>query len=673
VGEGLELFIFLAALLVLVAEGMLVFRPAVRSLAQTTAEVQYTRDRLSTILDAAVEYSFIATNDQGIIELFSVGAERMLGYSAAEMIGLQTPIPIHLPSEMDARRQELEAELGRPIGALEVFTAKVGVGQAEAREWTYIRKDGTHLTVLLSVTAWRRGAGNEIGYLGVAVDITRRKQAEAELRRAKQVAETANATKSQFLCNMSHELRTPLNAVIGFANVLLKNKAKNLRPMDVTQVERIASNGKHLLGLINTILDLSKVEAGRITAELAPCNVRALITETLAQLQSQVVDRPVELRAELPDHLALLNTDAGKLRQVLINLVGNALKFTAQGSVIVRAQTDAQGALHLLDVIDTGLGIPTAKQAQIWEAFQQVDNSDTRQHGGTGLGLTLARSFCTLLGYDLRLLHSEPGVGSTFRITLPVVSPPPPEMLTSTAPVVIGRPNVLVIDDEADARVVQSHLLDDLGCTVLTAPDGPTGLEMARTHQPHLILLDLMMPGMNGWEVLRTLKSDEKLRGIPVVIASVVARDHKATLPEAVDHLDKPLTRTEMARLLRRNLPGAGSKILLVDPTETEDAAADNGALDVRRVASPANVGPVLEQFTPNVLVLFAEHTTPAQAEQLLTALKQHPAHQQVPVVLVMTEPLQTDRAARWPRELALLTLPPQQNLRAWLRQWLPG
>ena len=245
-----------------------------------------------------------------------------------------------------------------------------------------------------------------------------RRKADRELRATMAAAEAASTAKSHFLANMSHELRTPLNSVIGFAAFLLKNKSGTLQNTELTYLERIQSNGKHLLGLIDQVLDLSKVEAGEMKLQVAATDLGRLVGETVDQLKGNVGDRPITLSAEIPEGLVPLEADADKLKQVLINLLGNALKFTERGSVTVRVAADPSTRRPTrIDVTDTGIGIPADRRESIFEAFQQVESSASRKYGGTGLGLTISRSLCRLMGYRIQV-ESEVGRGSTFSLLL---------------------------------------------------------------------------------------------------------------------------------------------------------------------------------------------------------------------------------------------------------------
>jgi signal transduction histidine kinase len=249
-------------------------------------------------------------------------------------------------------------------------------------------------------------------------EMDRRRDAEHKAVEARDVAERMSQAKSEFLTNVSHELRTPLNSVIGFSNVLLRRAALRPEGLDQEYLMRIRDNGTHLLTLIDDILDLSRIESGKERLEIGLVLLDRLITETTSQLEGRLVGKAVALRVEVPAVIAPLATDERKLKQVLINLIGNAIKFTEGGTVTVRATVDAETAEAIrLEVVDTGIGIPAARLAVIFQPFEQGDSSTARRHEGTGLGLAIARSYCELMGYRL-LVESAPGVGSTFRVEL---------------------------------------------------------------------------------------------------------------------------------------------------------------------------------------------------------------------------------------------------------------
>jgi CheY-like chemotaxis protein len=409
---------------------------------------------------------------------------------------------------------------------------------------------------------------------------------------------------------MSHELRTPLNSVIGFTNILLKNKDGDFSDKDVGFLQRVLSNGKHLLALINEVLDLAKVEAGRMELIIEKVDLGALCVETVQQLEGQAKTKEghVRLLANVPPEVALVDTDSAKLKQVIINLVGNALKFTHEGSVTVGLELapDARTPVAIA-VVDTGIGIPEDRLEGIFEAFQQAEAGTSRKYGGTGLGLALSRSICLLMGYDL-MVESELGKGSTFKIVLgeragrPVLEPEPEGAAESTremnqrskriaagtapavradgpraavgpakggelAPARTGMRDfkVLVVDDEKDSRVLIAHYLEEFGCEVVTAGGGEQGLALAREHGPDLITLDLIMPEMTGWEVLKRIKADPELRRIPVVVVSVVAGEGRGSLLGAVDLVTKPFEREDLLRVLWRHLGRSrGGRILVM-------------------------------------------------------------------------------------------------------------
>jgi PAS domain S-box-containing protein len=278
---------------------------------------------------------------------------------------------------------------------------------------------GEEIWLDVSVTPMRSEDGRTLGGLLVARDITARKALADVVLAGKLAAEEANRAKSDFLARMSHELRTPLNAVIGFTNVLRRNRHGRLQRDEITYLERINANGRHLLGLINEILDLAKIEAGHETALVQPTSLGTLVRDTVAELDVRATDASVRLHTRLPAGLLEVRTDEAKLKQVLINLIGNAIKFTLpHGQVTVSVCTDADtGRPTRIDVADTGIGIPSHRLSAIFEAFEQGDRDTARNFGGTGLGLAISRKLCGLMGYHL-VVRSEVGVGSIFSILL---------------------------------------------------------------------------------------------------------------------------------------------------------------------------------------------------------------------------------------------------------------
>jgi CheY-like chemotaxis protein len=362
--------------------------------------------------------------------------------------------------------------------------------------------------------------------------------------------------------------------------------------------------------------------------------------------------------------MAPFETDRGKLKQVLINLVGNAIKFTEHGTVTVRVEIDSATARPIaLDVIDTGIGIPADKQDTIFEAFQQADASSTRQHGGTGLGLTIARSFCELMGYRI-LVHSRVGYGSLFRIVLgekSEESPRTPSPRPPTAEIMIRKElvgqaadlkdkRVLIIDDDSDSRILLTQYMDDFGCRTLAVDCGEQGLRLAEQFRPDLIVLDLMMPGMSGWEVLKALKGDSALAGVPVVVVSIVAHENRGSILGAVDLLDKPVSRDSLLTILRCNLQVHKGRALVVDDNADarhlvmtylqdegfETCEAEHGADALAR----------LEEFPADLIIL--DLMMPVMdGLTFLDALRQDARFLRLPVVVVTAKELTPQESQR--------------------------
>ncbi len=525
--------------------------------------------------------------------------------------------------------------------------------------------DGSVTWALSTKLPLRDEQGQTIGTFGISRDITARKNAEEALRIAKEAAEEASRAKSHFLASMSHELRTPLNSVIGFANILLKNKSGSLATTELTFLDRIAANGKHLLSLINEILDLSKIEARKVELQIAPVALEVLVRETVAQQESLVRDKPVQLLTELPATVAPFPTDAEKLKQVIINLIGNALKFTERGSVTVRVVTDPQDQHPLrIDVVDTGIGIPQEKLGIIFEAFHQAEAGTARKYGGTGLGLTISQALCQLMGYHISV-SSEVGSGSTFSVILKptpevpagvssvAARPKPVPSAGGGAAALQGR-RVLVIDDELDSRTLLTHAITDCGCHVLAASSGAQGLQMAREFHPDLITLDLMMPSMDGWQVVRAIKADPQLAHIPVVVVSVVGNDKRGHIFGVVDVLQKPVAREELITVLQRNMTVPKPRILIVDDdTDAQRiivAHLQGKEVEIRTAANGLEALARLDE-SPADLILLDLMMPVMDGMTFLDAIRRDPRYQRLPVVVITAKELSAAERDRFQSE----------------------
>lgn len=401
-----------------------------------------------------------------------------------------------------------------------------------------------------------------------------RKRSQLELERAKLSAEEASRTKSLFLANMSHELRTPLNAILGYSE-MLEEEALELELDNFTaDLGRINGAGKHLLALINDILDLSKIEAGKMDLFVEEFDVGTLINEVSALTKSLMEKNGNVLRLDVAANLGLMSADQTKVRQCLFNLLSNAAKFTEKGNVTLRAHRETLAGLNeatprewiVIEVTDSGIGMNAEQILKMFQAFTQADASTTRKFGGTGLGLALTRRFCQMMGGDITV-HSEPGVGSVFTINIPAevnaagtttegepfltaeaVMHPVAEPVSDIAP----HTCVLVIDDDATQRDLMKRFLEKEGFIAQAASSGEQGLALARRLKPLVITLDVMMPGMDGWSVLNALKNDPELGEIPVIMLTMVDDKSRGYALGAADYMTKPVDRGRLAGVLQK-------------------------------------------------------------------------------------------------------------------------
>jgi signal transduction histidine kinase/DNA-binding response OmpR family regulator len=564
------------------------------------------------VLNAASRISIIAADKEGRITLFNRGAEGMLGYAAAEVLGGRTPLDFHLRTEIVARCEELGQIVGEAVEGPGLFMQYARRQMSGEQEWTYVRKDGSHIQVSMSVTGIHSGDGELGGFLCAAMDITHLKRQEERLRQAMTVAESANRTKTTFLANMSHELRTPLNAIIGYSEMLEEEAGDAGLGGFVEDLRKIHTAGKHLLALINDVLDLSKIEAGKVELFVESFSVASMIDDVASTIRPLIEKKENRLEIKVAEGLGTMKSDLMRTRQILFNLLSNAAKFTEKGTITIEAFADASSREEqiVFRVRDTGIGMSPEQIARIFQPFVQADSTTTRKFGGTGLGLTISRTFCRMMGGEVAV-ESREGHGSTFTVTLPQEVKSKREALEGggaaerlkpreKASTPRGPNTVLVIDDDPAVHELLANYLEKDGFDVVTASSGEEGIRLALELRPTVITLDILMPGMDGWAVLRALKSNPDTSQIPVVIITIEENRNLGFTLGASDFLVKPVSHLELFDTLRKykRVSVTGRILVVEDEEETRNllvrlirkegwdvAEAENGRVALDRIA----------------------------------------------------------------------------------------
>lgn len=560
------------------------------------------------------------------------------------------------------------------IGAsFETITSKAaGLGliteaQSDPRGWVAERlarhrNPGTPHVQHRSDGRWIRVSERKTANGGVVAtyaDISELKQREAELASlvhelevARDAANEASRTKSSFLANMSHELRTPLNAIIGVTE-MLHDDARDLgRADEVEPLGRVLRAARHLLALINDILDLSKIEAGRMELHVESFAVQPLIEDVVNTIETLAAKNGNRVVVECGPDLGNLQADQIRVRQALLNLVSNATKFTERGTVTIRGerQRDGEREWIVIAVADTGIGMTQEQIGRLFQEFAQADSSTTRKYGGTGLGLAISRRFCQMMGGDI-FVESELGRGSTFTLKLPAIVGPveavAPIPLASARPRTAAdggeAPLILIVDDDRTVREVVARFLEREGFRVAQAGGGQEGLRLVRELHPSAVTLDVMMPDLDGWTVLAAIKGDPEIAETPVILMTILDEKNRGYALGATDYLIKPVNREKLLNVLQNLTPAETGRVLLVDdddigrrqmrtalePLGWSVAEATDGQVALQELEHDRSDVIILDLMMPNM-----------DGFEFLETIRHDPQRRQIPVVVVTARDL---------------------------------
>ncbi|MBB3996779.1 response regulator [Aureimonas pseudogalii] len=606
---------------------------------RTAAALGETNLQFRAIADNIPQFAWIAETS-GAIGWYNQRWFDYTGKSFAEMKGLgwQT---VHHPDHIE----RVMLGLNRSFSAGEPWEDTFPLRSA----------DGSYRWFLSQAVPIRDETGAIVRWFGTNTDVTTQRAAEQELAAAKEAAENANRAKSQFIANMSHELRTPLSAVIGYAE-MLEEEVEDLGEKHLLgDLKKIEQNARHLLSLINDVLDLSKIEAERMDVYAETFDLGTVMEEVASTVGSLVAKKDNRLVVEHAGDLGSVHTDQVKLRQCLINLLSNASKFTENGTIRLTAKrvTDDGRDWITFEVADTGIGMTGEQVGRLFERFAQADSSTTRKFGGTGLGLAITRAFCRLLGGDIGV-RSEEGEGTTFTIRIPAAitdAPPAEDETEANQPVAPAEREassglVLAIDDDPHARELVVRFLTKEGFAVRTAADGLSGLQMARMLHPDVILLDVTMPKMDGWTVLTELKADPELASIPVVMITILDEHSLGYALGASDYLIKPVEWSRLKSVMTRYRTPGNSLVLAVD--DDADALQRTATMlerETLNVVTAANGQEALERVAlerPGLILL--DLVMPVMdGFGFLHALRSREDWRDIPVIVLTSKDLTTE------------------------------